>query len=294
MKCWLLPILLAQGLAAAPQGAMVVKGSDLAGIDKTLAPKLDGHKAAAEQFRTTGDYQAIVVHREGDSEAELDEKDAVLLVVESGEATLVTGGKLVGPKSPVAGDIHAASLEGGEKTALAEKDVALIPASVPHQILVAAGKQVTYLLIRHRGPDDTFEEKAAPAASASTPAASTGNKALLGADMGLGFRACLAADNSPDGTIVDGYKKVISRNFTAHSCLWVPLHQTETVLNAPTGAQNDAKGAERKPQLGVDMGGGYRSCVAGDTSPEGTVVDGYRKLYHQGPVGVSCGWVKIQ
>lgn len=292
MKYFLL-ILLVQALAAAPQGVMVVKGSDLAGIVKTLAPKLDDHRAAAEQFRTAGDYQAIVVHREGDGEAELDEKDAVMLVVESGEATLLTGGKLVGAKASTAGDIHAASLEGGEKTALAEKDVALIPANLPYEILVAAGKQVTYLLIRHRGRDDTFEE-AASAAAGSGAAAPAGNKALLGADMGLGFRACVAGDNSADGTIVDGYKKVISRNFTAHSCLWVPLHQTETVLNGGTGASSGAKGAEGKPQLGVDMGGGYRSCVAGDTSPEGTEVDGYRKLYHQGPVGVSCGWVKIR
>ncbi|HUA18945.1 MAG TPA: hypothetical protein VMB25_09380 [Bryobacteraceae bacterium] len=282
-------ILLVQALAAAPQDVMVVKGSDVAGIDKALTPKLDDHKAAAEPFRAAGDYQAIVVHREGDSDAELDEKDAELLVVESGEATLVTGGKLVGPKAPVAGNVHAASLDGGAKTALAEKDVVLIPANLPYQILLAAGKQVSYLLIRHKGPDESFEVESSSAAP--NAATTNGNKALLGADMGLGFRACVAGDKSPDGTIVDGYKKVISRNFTAHSCLWVPLHQTETV---PKTANGSAAGNPGKPQLGIDMGGGYRACVPGDKSPEGTEVDGYRKLYRQAPVGISCGWVKIQ
>ena len=253
---------------------------------KKLAPELDERKNAAEQFLTAGGYQAVLVHREGDGEAELDENDAVLLILESGEATLVTGGKLVDPKTPTFGEVRAASLPGGEKTALAEEDVVVIPANLAHQILVAAGKQVTYLVIRHKDANASFEE-ANSMGGPAPPAAATGKKDLLGADLGLGFRACVTGDNSPDGTIVDGYKKVISRNFTAHSCVWKPLQSAET-------SNDGAAGVHGKPQLGVDMGAGYRACLPGDDSPNDTVVDGYRKISHTGPLGLSCGWLKIQ
>ena len=286
MKYSYLLIMFAQALAAAPQGVLVVKGTDVAGIDKALSSRLDERKSAAEQFHTAGDYQSVLVHREADGEAELDEDDAVLLIVESGEATLVTGGKLVDPKTPTSSDVRAASLQGGDKTPLAEKDVVVIPADLAYQILVAAGKQVTYLVIRHKDANGSFEESNSPGVPAP-PAAATAKKDLLGADLGLGFRACVPGDNSPDGTILDGYKKVISRNFTAHSCVWKSLQSAET-------SSDGAAGLHGKPQLGVDMGAGYRACLPADDSPNGTVVDGYRKISHTGPLGVSCGWVKIQ
>jgi hypothetical protein len=45
---------------------------------------------------------------------------------------------------------------------------------------------------------------------------------------------------------------------------------------------------------GVDVGGGYRGCQAGDTSPVGTEVDGYKKFEVASPFGKSCGWKKVQ
>ena len=44
----------------------------------------------------------------------------------------------------------------------------------------------------------------------------------------------------------------------------------------------------------VSMGGGLRACRPGDTSPPGTVVDGYRKVVTRGPVGVACRWESIE
>ncbi|MGH9558609.1 MAG: hypothetical protein ACRD30_05165 [Bryobacteraceae bacterium] len=47
---------------------------------------------------------------------------------------------------------------------------------------------------------------------------------------------------------------------------------------------------DEKPVLGVDMGAGYRGCVAGDATPAGTVVDGYKKMEVRGLMGMSCRW----
>jgi hypothetical protein len=45
---------------------------------------------------------------------------------------------------------------------------------------------------------------------------------------------------------------------------------------------------------GIDLGGGYKGCTPGDTTPSGAVVDGYRKLITQTPFGGSCRWEKVQ
>jgi hypothetical protein len=59
-------------------------------------------------------------------------------------------------------------------------------------------------------------------------------------------------------------------------------------LVAPPAAdeKHDAK-------LGPDNGGGVRMCVAGDTSPPGTEVEGYKKVVTQNMFGATCMWQKV-
>jgi hypothetical protein len=68
----------------------------------------------------------------------------------------------------------------------------------------------------------------------------------------------------------------------------------------PVGAGKTSITAEPpKPTLatqpaapGNDIGAGFRSCVAGDTSPAGTVADGYTKKISQSLMGPQCLWEK--
>lgn len=249
-------VALAPLFADDPAGFLVWKGADLKQHAKT------------QELHNAVDYQAVVVHQDRDGDAEANEFLAELLVIESGEATLVTGG-----------EIQERSIQGGSKTPLSEGDVVHIPADLAHQILVAPGKQVTYLLIRQRVDPDT---DAAPAPDPS------GKKPILGADLGGGFRACVASDKSASGTTADGYRKVIGYNFMGKTCVWSPIDSTETAAgNAPSNLKD-------KPRIGTDMGGGFRSCVPGDEAPNGTIFDGYRKELHPSPFGNSCAWVKIK
>lgn len=48
------------------------------------------------------------------------------------------------------------------------------------------------------------------------------------------------------------------------------------------------------PGPGIDTGGGIKACVPGDSSPNGTVVNGYRISRVQLPFGESCKWVPAQ
>ena len=50
--------------------------------------------------------------------------------------------------------------------------------------------------------------------------------------------------------------------------------------------------SDGSPALGVDMGG-PRGCVTGDTSPAGTIFNGYRKVIAQTLMGQSCHWEPI-
>jgi len=51
-------------------------------------------------------------------------------------------------------------------------------------------------------------------------------------------------------------------------------------------------GTEAKP-VG-DYGNGTRACAPGDTSPNGTVVDGFKKVVVANPFGVSCHWEPVK
>jgi hypothetical protein len=45
---------------------------------------------------------------------------------------------------------------------------------------------------------------------------------------------------------------------------------------------------------GVDIGGGYRGCMANDSTPSGTVRDGLRKVEVPTPFGKSCKWEPVK
>ena len=70
---------------------------------------------------------------------------------------------------------------------------------------------------------------AAAAAAASRPASVSlapavksigAEESSLGTDMGGGFHGCVAGDNSPNGTLKDGYKKVLTQTPFGASCHW--------------------------------------------------------------------------
>ncbi len=45
---------------------------------------------------------------------------------------------------------------------------------------------------------------------------------------------------------------------------------------------------------GIDLGANLKGCVAGDTAPTGTVVDGMKKVISLNPFGQSCHWEPVQ
>lgn len=75
---------------------------------------------------------------------------------------------------------------------------------------------------------------------------------------------------------------------------------------APAGAPAAGQAAPAAPQPqvtaikpveagpGVALGEQSRACVPGDTTPPGTVKDGYRKVVNNTPFGQSCRWEAVK
>lgn len=60
------------------------------------------------------------------------------------------------------------------------------------------------------------------------------------------------------------------------------------------GAVTDGAGNEDKGPLGNDVGGGFYACKDGDSTPNGAVVNGYKKIISRGLFGEICHWEQIK
>ncbi len=70
--------------------------------------------------------------------------------------------------------------------------------------------------------------------------------------------------------------------------------ETAATPAAPAAApvQNVSTPVEAGP--GMQLTGDLKACVVGDTTPPGTVRDGYRKVVTQTPFGASCRWELVK
>ncbi len=89
-----------------------------------------------------------VSHREKSGIPELHEKQTDIIVVQSGEAVLLLGGEIVDPRTEAPGEIRGGSIKDGVRKAVSAGDVVHIPAKMPHQFFLDAGKQITYFVVK--------------------------------------------------------------------------------------------------------------------------------------------------
>jgi mannose-6-phosphate isomerase-like protein (cupin superfamily) len=150
MKTFVMALILAAAAlpAGGPPGFEHWTSADLQGFEQKLGPKINAQKIATQPLGSYGNHNFLVAHRQGNGEAELHETQHDVMVVESGEATLVVGATVVDPKTTAPHEIRGPSIRGGEKVALAAGDVVHIPVKIAHQMLVAAGKQITYFVVK--------------------------------------------------------------------------------------------------------------------------------------------------
>lgn len=108
----------------------------------------NGDGSAGETLKEYPRHCAMLSFRSRDGQAEVHENFADLFVVIEGRATLVTGGTVAGAESVGPGEIRGISVENGTRQELRAGDVAHVPASTPHQMLVAGDQTVTCMVIK--------------------------------------------------------------------------------------------------------------------------------------------------
>lgn len=134
--------------AGDPVGFHIWKATDINAKGKQLATKLDANKVASEVVETVGNRSFTIAHREGSGQAEWHEKQADVIMIESGAVTMVYGGEVVDAKTTAPGEIRGASIKGGSEAMLGPGDVLHIPAKVPHMMKLAPGKKLTYFVVK--------------------------------------------------------------------------------------------------------------------------------------------------
>ena len=129
-------LLLTPLFAADPQIVKIWKAQDLKSF------------ARSEMLADFGNHNARMAVRDKDGEVEVHQNWTDVMVIESGEASLMIGGTLVNPQTTAPGEIRGASATGAEKRLIAPGDILHIPAGVAHQFLVAPGKKVVYFALK--------------------------------------------------------------------------------------------------------------------------------------------------
>jgi mannose-6-phosphate isomerase-like protein (cupin superfamily) len=105
--------------------------------------------SSRETLADYGDHRFRLLYRDADGLPEEHDKIVDVVLVHSGEGTLMLGGTMTGKKgSAGTGEYLGTVLTGGERHPLAAGDIVHIPAGIPHSFLVPAGKHITYVLLK--------------------------------------------------------------------------------------------------------------------------------------------------
>lgn len=86
-------------------------------------------------------------HREKAGQVELHEKQTDIIYVQDGEATFVTGGKMIGGKPAKTGQYLGTEIQGGESHHLTKGDVVVVPAGTPHWFREVP-KSISYFVVK--------------------------------------------------------------------------------------------------------------------------------------------------
>ena len=137
----------AQATSSAP--ATILTPAQLSALSDTLPA---ASLASIPLGRGSG-YTYSFTHRDLTGVIEVHMQWTDVFVIQSGSATLVTGGSLGGAREATPGEWRDGRMTGSTSAKLKPGDVVIIPATTPHQFTLAPGEQVNYL---------TFKVAAAP------------------------------------------------------------------------------------------------------------------------------------
>lgn len=139
---------LSASIALAQPSAQTFSGQKLKSEMITLANQAKSSGSAGKTLSQHGNQILMLSVRTQTGAAELHEDYDDVIVVKGGNATLVTGGKLVAPKSEGNGELRGERISGGTSRKVGPGDVLDIPAGTPHQFLIPADTVLSSFVVK--------------------------------------------------------------------------------------------------------------------------------------------------
>jgi mannose-6-phosphate isomerase-like protein (cupin superfamily) len=136
---------LAQVRATAPDGFKHLGAAEIAGL---LNKPANGPNPISSFVSDHENYFIEYVTRVADGEVELHPHWIDYMSVQSGEATLTTGGTVTGARDTGAGEMRGGTQAGGNTITMKPGDYVAVPAGLPHR-MTPKGK-ITYLIFKVR------------------------------------------------------------------------------------------------------------------------------------------------
>ena len=136
-----------------PEGFQHWTGASLKDLEQTLKSEADT-SAHHMSVRALGDFpqdKFMLSRRQTDGMPEWHENQADVFFVQSGSATLVVGGTLVGAENTEPHEKRNGTIQGGVRQKLSAGDVVRIPPKVPHQLLLDGSPEFTYFVVKVKG-----------------------------------------------------------------------------------------------------------------------------------------------
>ena len=122
---------------------------------KDIAAKGDSLPAGASAFKWLVQWDGLssmVSRRDSSGVPERHEQFGDIFVVQRGHARLVSGGSTEGDRSVSAGEWRGGTIHGGTEAELHPGDIVVIPAGVPHQVILPQGERFHYFVFKVAKP----------------------------------------------------------------------------------------------------------------------------------------------
>jgi len=119
--------------------ALVIQAHDLQAQLAELVPQAKTNGSSGSTLASYGNLALKLSVRTSSGGAEIHAHYDDLMIVEQGSATLITGGTVIDAKQESDGETKGSGIRDGKQQAISVGDVVIVPAGLPHQLLIPPG-----------------------------------------------------------------------------------------------------------------------------------------------------------
>ena len=128
--------------------AEVIPAHELQAQLAQLAPQARASGSSGSTLASYGHLALKLSVRTASGGAEIHARYDDLMIVQQGSATLIIGGTVVDAQPGSDGETKGTSVQGGKAQTISAGDVVIVPAGLPHQLLIQPGTLYSALVAK--------------------------------------------------------------------------------------------------------------------------------------------------